>query len=410
MNEMNSTRPAGALALPESAPLIRLTAGMGSAAQKTWNLRRPVTLIGSRRPAHIVLHDQATAKAHCVIVNTGTHVLLMDLSSGTGTGHNGRWVDGIVLLSDGDVVTIGTSALHIGVEYSAGTAPQTIRQKRAALHFPQPVAVCVNDADTVWRLEEAITLVGRHPDATVRLDHENVSARHAIIFRYLDQPAIFDTGSRHGIWVSGEKVNVALLSQSDRIMIGPYALSVASFDELARSRKRATNEIGHPDAVHPAQPDAALHSPFAIWKSGQQITEHGPPADANSKGKVDAGSPVETGATTPRPALPTDALIRTTTDPSPADAPQQGAKPGCAPPELGVQLGAAELRQLQSGLARREAELERREAELAQRERRLARLSSARRTITCPDCGKVMTSVDLYAPSSPAISPAEAVA
>lgn len=410
MNDMNMTRPAGALALPESAPLIRLTAGMGSAAQKTWNLRRPVTLVGSRRPAHIVLHDQATAKAHCVIVNTGTHVLLMDLSSGTGTGHNGRWVDGIVLLSDGDVVTIGTSALHIGVEYSAGTAPQTMRQKRAALHFPQPVAVCVNDADTVWRLEEAITLVGRHPDAPVRLDHENVSARHAIIFRYLDQPAIFDTGSRHGIWVSGEKANVALLSQSDRIMIGPYSLTVASFEELARSRKRAANEVGHTRSIHPAQPDAALHSPFAIWKSGKNDPESGTAKYGTEKSGIEAQQNPEEDTRAPHPARSTDALNRPGKEQTTADSHQQAGKPGSSPPELGVQMGTAELRQLQTGLTRREAELERREAELAQRERRLARLSSARRTITCPDCGKVMTSIDLYAPSSPAISPAEAVA
>ncbi len=45
--------------LPSTAPLVRITAGFGSAGQKTWNLRRPVTLLGARRPAHIVLHDRA---------------------------------------------------------------------------------------------------------------------------------------------------------------------------------------------------------------------------------------------------------------------------------------------------------------------------------------------------------------
>ncbi|MBI4718161.1 MAG: hypothetical protein HY763_10180 [Planctomycetes bacterium] len=58
------------LELPATAPFVRITAGVGSASQKTWNIRRPVTLIGSTRPAHIVLHDRDVSNAHCVIVNT----------------------------------------------------------------------------------------------------------------------------------------------------------------------------------------------------------------------------------------------------------------------------------------------------------------------------------------------------
>ncbi len=71
--------------LPSEAPRVRITAGVGSAAQKTWNIRRPVTLIGSKRPAHIVLHDRDISPAHCVIINTGVDVLLKDLYTHSGT-------------------------------------------------------------------------------------------------------------------------------------------------------------------------------------------------------------------------------------------------------------------------------------------------------------------------------------
>ncbi len=85
MNQTEIQVREATLTLPSSAPLVRITAGIGSAGQKTWNLRRTVTLIGSHRPAHIVLHDRDVSGAHCVIVNTGTDILLKDLRSREGT-------------------------------------------------------------------------------------------------------------------------------------------------------------------------------------------------------------------------------------------------------------------------------------------------------------------------------------
>ena len=103
------------LTLPEGAPRVRITAGLGTASQKSWYLRRPVTLIGSRRRAFIVLHGEAVAKAHCVIVNTGSVVLLKDLHTEAGTLCNSKGVD-LIVLRDGDLVQIGSTLIQVAIQ------------------------------------------------------------------------------------------------------------------------------------------------------------------------------------------------------------------------------------------------------------------------------------------------------
>lgn len=213
--------------LPESAPLIRITAGAGSAGQKTWNIRRPVTLIGSRRPAHIVLHDRHISAAHCVIVNTGSEVLLKDLHSRGGTLCNKEAVD-IAILQDGDVLRVGSMNIQVAIrvpEDVNGDSGAGI-QYRDPTQFDDPVGVELVHTEHVWRVSEAVALIGKHELAPIRLDHEHVARRHALIFRMNNQPAIFDLGSREGIWVDGQRCSLAPLANNSRVTIGPFGLNI----------------------------------------------------------------------------------------------------------------------------------------------------------------------------------------
>jgi pSer/pThr/pTyr-binding forkhead associated (FHA) protein len=214
--------------------MIRITAGVGSAGQKTWNIRRPVTLIGSCRPAHIVLHAEEASKCHCVIVNTGTDVLLRDLHTTHGTYCNQKRVD-LVVLKDGDVITVGELRIQIAIRTPENQNDDSgcgLRYADPTL-FPEPVTLRLDHTDQQWRVEEAVALIGRHRDAHVRVDHPDIASRHAVLFKFANAPAIADLGSRAGIAVNGQRCSMAGLEDGARVAIGPCTLLIGSRDSVA---------------------------------------------------------------------------------------------------------------------------------------------------------------------------------
>lgn len=221
----------GVIELPSSAPQIRVTAGVGSAGQKTWNLRRPVTLLGSKRPAHIVLHDRGVCAAHCAIINTGTDVLLFDLHTSGGTFCGKERVE-LVALEDGDIITLGDSTVQVAIRLPANTADET----GAGMEYSDPTLLAnpatlsLLHTDTRWTIEKAVVLIGRNEQAAVRLDHAEVSSRHALLFRFGLEQAIFDLGSRAGVWVNGQRREISMAADGDRVTIGPYGLQLQVHD------------------------------------------------------------------------------------------------------------------------------------------------------------------------------------
>ena len=145
------------LVLPDDAPRVRVTAGPGSAVQKTWNLRRPCTLIGSRRPAHILLHGRDMSAAHCVIVNTGREVLLKDLHTSAGTLCNTVRI-GLTVLSDGDVITLGDTKIQVAIK-----SPQLDSDDSGCGNtytdpttFRDPVSLTFVHTDRTWLIHDAV--------------------------------------------------------------------------------------------------------------------------------------------------------------------------------------------------------------------------------------------------------------
>jgi len=215
--------------LPASAPLVRITAGIGSPTQKTWNLRRAVTVIGARRPAAIVLHDEGVSNAHCVIVNTGAEVLLKDLHTTAGTLCNKERVD-LTAVKDGDVITIGGTTIQIAIQRptdendDSGCGVEFVEPTK----LKAPLTLVLEHTEKQWRIEEAVALIGRHEAAAVRLDHQNISARHAILFRFADGAAVFDLGGRGGLRVNSKACPQGPVESADRLTIGPFTLLVGA--------------------------------------------------------------------------------------------------------------------------------------------------------------------------------------
>ena len=285
------------LELPLSAPRIRVTIGMGSAGQKTWNLHRPVTLFGSQRTAHIALRHRDICRAHCTIINTGAHVLLKDLHTNGGT-----WVDKeritLVVLEDGDTIHIGPTAIQVAIQ----TGVETADDSAFGLQFVEPTRMGLNivlhDVEQArsYPIESAVTLIGRHEDAEIHLGDDGVSTKHALIFRFGAYACICDLGSRNGTWIGDDRQRVARLEHGDRIQIGPHTLMV----DIPDIRRTTTRQID--DTVDGAdQTSNGLHR----WPNPmRRLREepHGGAAlalDPNSvKGGTDPAEPGALGALT----------------------------------------------------------------------------------------------------------------
>jgi len=343
MNEQATQIRELTVELPASAPLIRVTAGFGSAGQKTWNLRRPVTVIGSRRPAHIVLHDQDISTAHCVIVNTGTDVLLKDLHTSSGTRVNQTRVN-LAILSDGDVIALGETTIQVAIQMPDNVSGDSDFGMEFAdpTKFPGPVSLHLIQTDKHWSIERAVEMIGRHDDACVRLDHPDLSARHALLFRVGAGPAIFDLGSRTGLWVNGQRCSLTPLYNDDRITAGPFGLTVHCLERSASTR------VDEPTARSTAHPSPNL----AQGDEGRSAADCATPPQApavQSSCTAAAPGPAQTAA---EPAL----------DNLPGDITETWERLNLWRSQL--RNGASALDEQQNSLDARAAELDARDAAL----------------------------------------------
>jgi len=208
-------------ALAAAAPRIRATAGVGTAGQKTWNLRRPVTVVGSGRNATITLSGPSVAKAHCAIINTGRSVLLKNLSGPKSTVCNGKPVN-LATLNDGDVIQIDTLRIQVAIQGGKDQNEKTgigIAYEDP-LRASHPFLLRRPDQSGEWRIEEAVCVIGRQPGLAVQLDDQEVSLAHAILFECDGQLALCDLGSRTGTWLNGERQTLAFVASGAKIRVG----------------------------------------------------------------------------------------------------------------------------------------------------------------------------------------------
>jgi pSer/pThr/pTyr-binding forkhead associated (FHA) protein len=79
----------------------------------------------------------------------------------------------------------------------------------------------------VVALEDGWTRIGRSGSADIQLDDATVSRRHALIVRTPDDELrALDDRSLNGLFVNGERVEWAPLSDGDELEIGRYRLYV----------------------------------------------------------------------------------------------------------------------------------------------------------------------------------------
>jgi len=126
----------------------------------------------------------------------------------------------------------------------------------------------------------APVVIGRDPDATIRLDDPSVSRRHAIVERSAGgQATVRDLGSVNGTWVNDERVAAPrALAAGDRLRVGrqelrveasaPPAVAVTAPVAAAASAPPAANAATSPAPQH----DAAAARGGALLGRVRQLT------------------------------------------------------------------------------------------------------------------------------------------
>ncbi|MCH8912775.1 MAG: FHA domain-containing protein, partial [Planctomycetes bacterium] len=141
---------------------LSVTAQLPTGESKSWSLLKPVTVIGSRRHAQIIVREEHVNRSHAAIVNTGVHVLLVDLLSDGGTYCNGRLVTR-ELLKDGDVVRVGSTDLRISIELPPKWTLIARDAFNGVVLWKQPIPTWQNH---LWPLKSGPTQMARRLVAT----------------------------------------------------------------------------------------------------------------------------------------------------------------------------------------------------------------------------------------------------
>ena len=163
--------------LPEGAPSVRLSA-TDDGQEKSWDLTDPVTLLGWGESCAVKLIDTTMSKVQCLIVNTGTAVLLRDVHSPKPTLLDGEPVT-FSTLSDGQVIRTGKIDLTVHVSSSQD---QSDADAKEALRMLGSVTLKDTQTSKYAKLHNAVCLIGRRQNLDVPLEDSEISPAHAAIF------------------------------------------------------------------------------------------------------------------------------------------------------------------------------------------------------------------------------------
>ncbi len=206
---------------------LSVTAQLATGETKSWSLLKPVTLIGFRRQAQIIVREEHVNRSHAAIVNTGAHVLLVDLFTDAGTYCNGRLVTR-ELLKDGDVVRVGSTDLQIAIELP----PNPVVPRRGIMAFedplkmPRAMRLVQVDTDERWEIVDSTAIIGNCKQAAVCIPAEGIARAHSLIFATINGIGIMDLGSGTPLKINGNEKQMAYLRRQDRLLIGKAGLMV----------------------------------------------------------------------------------------------------------------------------------------------------------------------------------------
>jgi len=209
-----------------SASLVHLT-GEPSHSGKVIQLDRRLSIVGSKRGAHIRINSPQVSGSHALLLNLGHQVLLRDAMSRSGVFVNDVPIRDHVLKC-GDVIRFGPHQFRF--EENALVVrqqPAPARSLRGLLRvegMPEPILIAM-----------PMFVIGSRREADLHLQGDEISQAHAVIVEHCGRRMIRDLNSRLGVRVNGKKVQKAILRDGDVIGIGSWELRFSS-SALRRAR------------------------------------------------------------------------------------------------------------------------------------------------------------------------------
>ncbi len=120
-------------------------------------------------------------------------------------------------------------------------------------------------------ISRSIVLIGRHPECDLQLNHAVISRRHCCIILADNDLYIRDLGSRHGVWVNGERVTERRLQHHDQVAIG-----ISFFRVLIPGGDLQTDLYGTGDQGLPAAIDVSASTDLeTMMPEGSQADSAG---------------------------------------------------------------------------------------------------------------------------------------
>lgn len=268
---------------------VEVTAWPGTAQEKRWGLLKPVTVIGAKRHAQIVVREEHVNRSHAVIVNTGADVLLVDLLSDTGTYCNGRLIK-MRVLKDGDIIRVGSTELRMSIELP----PNPVVPRRGMLTFadpftmPKAMRLLQVDTDQGWELTSSVAIIGSRQNVHVRIEGEEIARAHSLVFATIHGIGIVDLGSSTPLKINGHEKKMAYLKRKDRLLIGKVGLLVEFPEEGQGSRPGASAGGSRSESATSVGGDNGGDS--SVGNSGAPATQaQASQTHANSGAQADGG-------------------------------------------------------------------------------------------------------------------------
>ena len=242
--------------IAESAPRVRLVVESGSDAQAPINCRRVVTLIGSRSGCRINLRHRRVAPVHVALVNTGTHVVAVDLVSSHGTTLNGLTMQ-YERLTDGDLLEVGRWTFRVELEEPEHHGEDDVHQFGLD---PTPHIVALEQTTTrrILRPHRDVCTIGRRHGCDITIASSRVSRTHCLLLNYFGYPALCDLLSRNQTLVNGQPILYRALENGDMVTFADSRFRVRLFgsalsERVANGNSKPKREVRL--APGPPEPD-----------------------------------------------------------------------------------------------------------------------------------------------------------
>ena len=205
---------------------------------------------GRDSTSDITVKDEQASREHCRFEFKNGEWYVADLGSSNGTHLDGTRIKR-QQLTDGAVVRIGNTTMS----FVGDVQPTPPDNPEGPLEVDLSLRANGGPLDGhVFRLEKAVTTLGRSSKCDITLPENDVSAQHAELVIDGTTARIVDKDSRNGVCVNDIRVDKQIVEPGDRIRIGSTIFGLFRGDDTAAGMVNLLEESAEEDAAPPARP------------------------------------------------------------------------------------------------------------------------------------------------------------